>query len=539
MLKRLVLLFAVAFAMAANAQRVDKYWVSFTDKAAPTEYRLDNPSAYLGPRALERRRRQNITIDSLDLPVCQQYVDALRAAGLMVQNKSKWLNGVAVFVPEWTDVSFLDTMAFVRSAQLVETGLEDVPESSGGVELWSPYRPGSYAEMYSRAYYGHAYDQIAQLKGIDFHKAGYEGQGLIIGVCDGGFPGIDTIALMDTMRAEGRLLATRDFVWRGDNVFSVHPHGTSVLSLMAGYRPGLFVGTAPGASYILCRTENTLVETLMEEYNWAAAAEYLDSMGADIITSSLGYFYFDYSGHNHAFEDLDGNTAPMSIASNIAVSRGMLVLNAAGNDGMSSPQHLNAPADVESVLTVGASTRENQRAMFSSFGPTADGRVKPDVLALGEGVPCANASGVLSASSGTSLATPIMAGMMACLWQRFPEWTPAQLCDSVRAWGHLADNPDEMAGYGIPDFSRAFPGSSVGIDEPLAQLRLFPNPAREYFEVEGVSNARLTIYDVMGRVVKVVDGAGRVATQGLPAGLYLVKITAADGCAMRRIMVER
>lgn len=521
-----------------QAQRVDKYWVRLRDKQG-CGYTLDNPSAFLSQRALERRMNQGISVDSLDLPVSEVYVRTLQEAGLMVQNKSKWLNGVAVFVPESTDVSFLDTLDFVVSAQLLETSPLEIPYMGGELPVWSPVRPVTCDEPYSRAYYGRAYDQIEQLNGVGLHRAGYEGQGVIIGVCDGGFPGVDTMALLDTLRAEDRIMATRDFVWNGDSVYTVHQHGTSVLSLMAGYRPGLFVGTAPRATYVLCRTENTMIETLMEEYNWVAAAEYLDSLGADMITSSLGYFYFDNSGHDHSLADLDGRTAPMSIAADIAVTRGMLVLNAAGNDGMSLPQHLGVAADAEKVLTVGAATHEGQWAMFSSYGPTADDRVKPDVLALGENVPCANSNGTLGVASGTSLATPIMAGMMACLWQRFPEWTPAQLCDSVRAWGHLASSPEMTAGYGIPDFGRALPEEpAVGIEEPMAGISLYPNPAHAYFVIAGTTEGRLTIYDVMGRVMRAADCCGRVSTQGLPAGVYFVRITSAKGCAMRRLVVE-
>lgn len=536
-MRKIVLCFAlVCCVLSLQAQRTDKYWVSLRDKQGCV-FMLDNPSEFLSVRALERRQRQGIVVDSLDLPVSEVYVQALRQAGLTVQNQSKWLNGVAVFVPEGEDISFLDTVDFVVSTQLLETGSVEVPNVGDNSPIWNPLRPASYDQPYSRAYYGHAYTQINQLNGIDLHKAGFEGQGIIIGVCDGGYPGVDTMGLLETLRTDGRILATRDFVWKGGSVYSVHPHGTSVLSLMASYKPGLMVGTAPRASYVLCRTENTLVETLMEEYNWVAAAEYLDSLGADMITTSLGYFYFDYSGHNHGLEDLDGKTAPMTIAADIAVSRGMLVLNAAGNDGMSSPQHLGAPADAEKVLTVGAATREGTWARFSSYGPTADGRVKPDIMALGEDVPCANSQGVLSASSGTSLATPIMAGMMACLWQKYPDWTPAQLCDSVRAWGSLAHSPDLYAGYGIPDFGRAMGNCSI-IAQPVADVHLYPNPARDYFVVDGLEQCELAIYDALGRVVKVAKDSDRVSTQGMKSGVYFVKITAAKGCAMRRLVVE-
>lgn len=541
MRKILIALVLFACALSAQAQLVDKYWVRLKDKAG-SDYTLDNPHAFLSQRALDRRARFGVALDSLDLPVSESYIRTLQDLGLMVQNSSKWLNGVTIFVPEGTDVSYLDTLPFVLSTQLVETHYATVPHIGGHVPTWNPLQPsGSTYEPFSRTYYAHAYTQIKQLNGIDLHRQGYEGQGIIIGVCDGGFPGIESMDLMDSLRADGRLMTVRDFVWLGDSVFSIHPHGTSVLSLMASYKPGMMVGTAPRATYVLCRTENTLVETLLEEYNWAAAAEYLDSLGADIITSSLGYFYFDYNGHNHTLADLDGNTAPMSIASNIAATRGMLVINAAGNDGMSNPQHLGAPADAELVLTVGAATHDGTRASFSSYGPTADGRVKPDVMALGEEVPCANADGNLNASNGTSLACPIMAGMMACLWQRYPDWTPAQLCDSVRAWGNFADHPDLMAGYGIPDFGLATqsPTDPEGIAHPeSASVRLYPNPVHDQFHVVSPSPCNITICDAMGREVYKDKNINTVSVSHLPKGIYFVIISSSDACSTHRLMVE-
>lgn len=538
MVKRIVLLWAVTIALVANAQRVEKYWVSFADKAVPMEYRLDNPSAYLGPRALERRVRQRIAVDSLDLPVCPQYVAALEHAGMRVQNRSKWLNGVSAYVPEGTDVSFLDTMRCVAGYQLLEVGESRVPDINSFLPVINTAHREDYM-AYGRSYYNNAYAQIKQLNGIQLHRNGYEGQGVIVGVCDGGFPGVDTITAFARMRDEGRLLAVRDFVWEGDSVFSVHDHGTVVLSTMASYDPGMYVGTAPMASYILCRTENTTQETPLEEYNWVAAAEYLDSMGADIVTSSLGYYYFDNSMFDHALAGLDGRTYVMSIGADIAVSRGMLVINAAGNDGQSNPQHLNSPADVERVLTVGACDRDGNWASFSSYGPTADLRIKPDVLALGSSVQCIGAPGVVHATSGTSLATPILAGMMACLMQQSPDLTPQQLCDSVRAWGHLANAPNVHEGYGIPDFGKALQRTDpVGIASPAEMFAMYPNPAHDRLVVAGVEQGLVTVRDLTGRVVKHVQCSGEVEIGGLVSGVYFVTVTSSAGCATQRLVVE-
>ena len=576
---------ALAFVGSAHAQMVNKYWVEFTDKAG-TPYTLDNPSDYLGPRALERRAQQGIAVDSLDLPVSPAYIEALQAAGFTVQNRSKWLNGVVVFsqheisrseeMKRCSDIQTsrhsesdnleisksenlsdnpqnLYDFPFVRKVVFCGTDSLTRPEEGRSVIPENPeYEP--YGRYYDSFYYNHSHTQIGQLNGIELHRHGFEGQGVIVGVCDGGFPGVDNISFFDSMRHDGRLLATRDFVWGGEDVYNISGHGTMVLSTMAGYLPGYYVGTAPKASYILCRTENTKSEGVIEEYNWAAAAEYLDSMGADIITSSLGYYSFDDSTMSYTNADLDGRTAPMSIAADIAAKRGMLIINAAGNEGDEIPQHLNVPADVERVLTVGAVMSDGEYAYFSSHGPTADNRVKPDVMAMGMTVPCAAPAGVLAMASGTSLATPILAGMMACLWQHSPELTPKQLCDSVRSWGNHANNVNDTVGYGIPDFSRALAHDTAYTDivelqphKPAFVIR--PNPTRGKVRVVIKSNqvelykSRLLLCDAYGRELGSVTITEPHQTlnmdlQSYPDGVYIVTLVTPQGRTSKKLIVD-
>lgn len=546
----ILLLLTFSIVDVSQGQEVYKFWIKLHDKVG-CAFSIDNPSAYLSQRALERRQHQRIAIDSLDLPLSETYLRAFRQAGFIIQNQSKWLNGVTLFSPDSMMVYALDTMSFVDTVIFCERSTIEAPNIVA-VGPGLAYLPMAYDSIYDSNYYLHSYPPIAQLNGIDLHRNGFEGQGLIIGVCDGGYPGVDSIVYFKAMRDEGRLLATRDFVWSGNQVFSIHGHGTKVLSLMASYLPGYFVGTAPKASYVLCRTENTERETILEEYNWIAAAEYLDSIGADIITTSLGYFTFDDSLQNHTLSDLDGNTTPITIAADIAVSRGMLVLNAAGNNGEEGNGRLNAPADAKQVLTVGAVTIEKEWAQFSSFGPTADMRVKPDVMAMGAEVYGATAEGNLSMASGTSLATPIMAGMMACLWQRYPNLTPSQLCDSVRAWGSLADHVDMHSGYGIPDFSRAFSADSVqGVDiqqmtgAPLL-FKLSPNPCWKSVWVElptgfSSSGAVLIIRDLMGRLIKEIPISTTrfaVPLDGMPPGTYYVTVIAPAGSSTQKLVVR-
>jgi len=538
----LLLLLALSFGGRAQDGKVCKYWVSFADKQG-TAFTLSSPSAYLSPRALERRRRQSVDIDSLDLPVSPRYVEALEAAGYRVQDRSKWLNGAVVYSSDSLAAAVLDTFPFVAGAVLLErsrTTAPLVPAHDDG----SAVPPLPFDTAFGMEYYHAAYPQISQLRGQQLHRAGFRGRGLLIGVCDGGFPGADTIALFDSLRTQGRLLAARDFVWDSSSVFNVHSHGTAVLSTLASCQPGICVGAAPEASYVLCRTENTQTETPLEMYNWVAAAEFLDSIGADIITTSLGYFQFDDTLFNYSLADLDGHTSPISRGASVAASRGMLVVQAAGNNGRERPPFLGMPSDAFGVLTVGAVDTAGAAASFTSPGPTADGRVKPDVAALGVNVGVANPFGGMKLSSGTSFACPIMAGMMACLWQRYPRLLPSQLCDSVRSWGSQAAEPDNYAGYGVPDFSLALHGRPAAVveAEPL-RLLFCPNPARRgeavRLSLPPVGEAVLTVADAMGRTLfRRAVGCIETLLPPLAPGIYFVRLVTARGAVCRRLAIE-
>lgn len=517
--------------MPLRGQGVYKYWVRFTDKAG-SAYTLANPEAFLSQRALQRRAEQRIVLDSLDLPVSLAYLQTLADMGYGVQHRSRWFNGAVVYSATDSVGAQLAQLPCIREVQpLGRCSLAQPPIPITPIAQYSlsPYQ----GEPYGPGYYGYGYDQIEQLSGIELHRRGYEGQGILIGVCDGGFPGVDSLLYFDSLRSSGRLLATRDFVWQGDSVFSQNGHGTLVLSNLTADIPGVYVGTAPKASYVLCRTENTYSEGIFEEYNWVAAAEYLDSLGVDLITSSLGYFYFDDSTTSHTLADLDGRTAPMTQAAEIAFSRGILVVNSAGNDGESDPQHLNVPADAQNVLTVGAATHEGETALFSSYGPTADLRIKPDVLALGQAVPCVSQTGDIIWANGTSMAGPIMAGMVACLMQRYPEYTPLRLCDSVRSWGNMAQSPDLRGGYGIPDFSRAFQSDTVVGIQPIEDRSANSQATiitRDYITFETGDSARgeIVLIDMQGRECLRCSftqfPTQRIDISFLPAGTYVARI---------------
>lgn len=542
-LKRLTLatLLLMAAAGTATAQEVHRWWVRFADKAG-SPYTLESPSEYLGPRALERRARLGVGIDSTDLPVSPAYTDALRREGYRIWAASRWLNGVLVYTSDSSSVdATLRALPGVEGVEYYGVGSltrTEIPDWTDGM----PVAPQPYDSLYTPEYYGLGYDNINTLNGIGLHRAGYEGQGLLVGVCDGGFSGADTLEVFSTLRSEGRLVAVRDFVYGGDRVFDLHSHGTRVLTNLAADVPGLYVGTAPKAAYILCRTEDLGGESPVEEYLWAAAMEYMDSLGVDVVNTSLGYLTFDDTRWDHPAEALDGQTAPMTRAANAASTRGILVVVSAGNNGIGPGPSIGAPADSPLALVVGAIGHDGQRTPFSSHGPTADGRIKPDVMALGQDVWVVNPDGTLEEVRGTSFSSPIMAGMAACMVQRYPTLDPTAWADSLRAWGNLASHPLDDYGYGVPDFGLALRGGpTLNIDGADGNVpRLYPNPATDCVEIvgdDGRPASRVEVFDALGRRLLFLDSpTRRIDLSLLPRGTYLLRLTSPTASHTARIV---
>ena len=531
------LLLFLGIAFMANAQIANNfYWIQFTDKN-DSPHSIDNPEAYLSPRALQRRANQGIVIDEYDIPVNPQYLQAVADCGAELVNPSKWLNGVTV------KITNPDVLEAVRALEFVETTRACVNNSEAQrmKERWlAKEMDFSPAENPTRGYYGEAYTQINQLNGIALHDSGYQGEGMVIAVLDGGFIGADQHHAFDNMREEGRLLGTRDFVYGSTSVYSQSAHGTACLSTMGGYEPQTFVGTAPKASFYLIHTEDGNQENIIEEYNWVSGAEYADSLGVDVCSTSLGYIDFDMTEWSHPFEHYDGQTAPMTIGANIAATRGMVCLNSAGNEGDSwnGECTLGIPADSDGVLTIGAVDENGNCAFFSSVGPTYDGRIKPDVMAMGYDTYVASPDGGYYHGSGTSFSCPVMAGMVTCFWQAFPNATAAEIRDAVRNCSDHAENPDTINyqyGYGIPDFVKGLdvlPVHELPADVPEI-ISVYPNPSFGHVRValkEG-SEAELSVYDYTGRFIfaRHFNGLNHTSLENhlneLGAGIYFIKVS--------------
>ncbi|MCR5455800.1 MAG: S8 family serine peptidase [Bacteroidales bacterium] len=450
----------MAFAVPqASAQYLkvspDKYAVKFTDKNN-NGYSLDHPEEFLTQKALDRRAKFKIGFDEFDLPINMAYVDSLKALGFPVQGSSKWLNCAVIQVEDTLDLAKLDNLDFIvhdykwlEVKQGEKTPLPKVERP----KLKTKKNP----EQLKRAYnYGEGLAQ-AEMLGIDkLHAEGYCGQGMTIAVFDAGFYKANQLNCFTKMYTEGRVLGVRDFADNDTTVYDSDNHGMNVLSCIAGNWSGHLVGTAPEASAYLFRTEISSSENIIEEFLWAFAAEVADSLGVDMIHSSLGYHKFDDPSVNYLREHGDGNTTIGDIAADRAAAKGIVVTISGGNGGddLDYPW-VTSPADADSVLAVGAVDKRRKLAYFSSIGNTVDGRVKPDVCAMGFMAAVQGPSNRITHSNGTSFSGPILAGCVLCLMQAHPEAPVMEILQAVRAAGDIYDHPNPQYGYGIPDFEIA------------------------------------------------------------------------------------
>lgn len=448
-MRKLISFLAIALlATGASAEQDTlKYRISLKDKAA-TEYSLKKPEKYLSAKAIERRRKQNLPIDSTDLPVCRKYIDEIRKQGVKIVVTGKWDNFVTVSCNDTTLIDRIAALPFVLSTEKVwispGAGKPSMATERDSVLNQPTIHPDSI--------YGRAITQIQMSNGDKLHEAGFKGQGMTIAVIDAGFHNVDKITAMQNIR----ILGTKDFVNQQADIFAESSHGMSVLSCIGMNRPDIMTGTAPEASFWLLRSEDEYSEHLVEQDYWSAAVEFADSVGVDVINTSLGYYTFDDKSKNYKYRDLDGRHALMSRQASHIADKGMILVCSAGNSGAGSWKKITPPGDADNVLTVGAIDKRAVLATFSSVGNTADHRVKPDVVAVGVGSDVIRTDGNQGRANGTSFSSPIMCGMVTCLWQACPTLTAKEVIELVRRSGDRAGFPDNIYGYGVPDMWKAY-----------------------------------------------------------------------------------
>ncbi|WP_297100840.1 S8 family serine peptidase [uncultured Draconibacterium sp.] len=485
-----------------NAQNY--FWIGFADKNN-SEYSLDHPGTYLSERAIQRRINQNISIDSLDLPVNQNYIDSVLTLDVELVHASKWLNGITVRCDSATLADSLGYWSFIREVQLTKPDI-----TSKSIRNKFADEQKSDLSPIDTSVYGASVHQIGMMEGQLLHNENFRGQGIQIAVLDAGFYKVDELPAFDSLWMNNQILGTKDFVNPNDDFFSTYSHGMSVLSCMGGNLPGELIGTAPKASYWLLRSEDANSEYIIEEDNWVAAAEYADSVGADVINSSLGYTDFQDASTNHVYADMDGNTTRVTRGANIAASRGMLVFSSAGNERNNSWFRIVAPSDGKNVIGVGAVDMNFYPAYFSSAGPAADGSLKPNVSAMGYQTAIQRTDGSVGLGNGTSFASPVLAGMAASLWQAYPDKTAEEIKDAIEKSGHLYATPDSLQGYGVPNMRVAtslLNPVSVDVTSQNKTWTVFPNPVKDRIVLQSTTNLQagnldIKLYALDGRVIK-------------------------------------
>lgn len=461
-MRKIVLLLSISVALATETQaQFNRYIVTLKNKGN-SPYTIGNPSVYLSQRALDRRTRYGIAIDSADIPVTPSYINQIdNVPNVTILNASKWLNAVTIFTTDAAAITAINALPFVQAVSGIAARMPDfgrtVRNKFAGEEEILPLPPVTARTQADFFNYGaNSFNEIHLHQGEFLHNIGLRGQGMQLAMLDNGFSNYTGLRAFDSINANGQVLGTWDFVFREANVANDGSHGMSCLSTIAANIPGQFIGKAPKASFWLFKTEDDASEYPIEEHNWVCAAERADSAGSDIISSSLGYFDFNNASLNYVYANMNGNTTISVKGADMAAKKGLMVFVSAGNEGNGAWHYISTPADGDSVVAVGAVTATGVVGGFSSYGPSADGQVKPDLASVGVSALVQTTGNTVGASNGTSFACPNLAGLGTCLWQGFPEFNNMKIVKAMQQAGSLAGTPNDRIGYGIPNMKTAF-----------------------------------------------------------------------------------
>jgi len=498
------------------------YRIYLTDKAY-NEYNINNPETFLSEKSIQRRKKFKIPIDTRDLPVSNYYIDSLKKLGLEIITTSKWMNTIVVGPINDTLKIKLDSIKFIKYYKKVAP--LNIALTKTIVD-------------YDKSEYGYSYNQIKLHNGDILHKYGYTGKNIYIAVIDAGFKNADKISSLQHLWQEKKIIAIKDFSRPiSNNILEEDSHGTMVLSILAGKEKNKYIGTAPDSYYLLLRSENVNYEYSIEEDYWIAAVEFADSIGVDIISTSLGYNIFEDPTQNYVVDDMNGKTTFISKGASIASSKGILVVVSAGNTGNSTWKIITTPADADSILAVGAIDSTGNIAYFSGRGPTADGRIKPDVCSIGYMTYLQAPDNTIRKSNGTSFSTPIISGLSACLWQAFPEIDNIKLINTIKKSSNKYNNPDNNYGYGIPDFFKAY--MILKLENTQFEdhsVLLYPNPVNDYLQIflkwNCPSTINLNIYTLEGKLIyndkiEIFENYSIITLtlpENLKIGIYLLEI---------------
>ncbi len=544
--KRTVLVFLVLTAALKAHGQITNFLIFFTDKDN-TPYSIESPEGFLSQKSISRREKQGISILERDLPVDPVYVDSLESLGAQIIYTSRWFNAAYIEIDS-------SQVSNIYSLDFVDSGYEAAKKSGSSPQKSSSKLSSSFVSSKltnSLPDYG-VTESGFELIGIpDMHGLGYAGEGITIAVLDGGFAYADTVSYLSHLFVNGQVIATYDFVDRELDVYDDGNHGLQVLSLMASKEEGEIVGGAYEADYVLLRTENGSQETIAELVYWLMGAEFADSIGADIINSSLGYNTFDDSAYDFSYSDMDGNSTLVTQAADYAAETGMIVVCSAGNEGNVSWEKILAPADGNHVIAVGATNSSGGYANFSSQGPSFDGRVKPNVAARGLGMGVGVENGGVGVSSGTSLAAPQITSFAAGLWQALPEATSFEIKEFIERSGNQYSAPDDLLGFGIPNFLSAFNAGLTyeSSNVLLTSQKVFPNPMTggNLYLILGQEEigfkVEINLYNLKGQELhsETMNSPGTtnrigVSSDELMEGMYFLKVKTATGTYVHRLI---
>lgn len=548
---RFTLLLLCCFSLTLSAETAENfryyYRVYFTYKTTDT-YSLQHPESYLSQTALERRAYRGIAIDSTDLPVSSTFLNAVKEAlpGSKIRVTSRWLNSAVVESSLSGVADSLLKLPFVSDVRLVFK--EMIVVSTGTLPAKEMEEDGEEIQestittrSLSENDYGYSLESITMVNGLQLHEAGFRGKGMQIALLDAGFLGADKLQAFDSTR----IITTKNFCNPDSTIYTIIDHGTRCLSIIGSNQPGRMIGTAPDADYYLIVTESYPYEVPMEEDLWVAGAEFGDSLGVDIISSSLGYGAFE-SGYSESRDGsiLDGKTTFCSKGAAMAVKKGILVVNCCGNEAQNAWKTILAPSDVDGVLAVGAVNRDSVAGSFTSYGPSADGRVKPEVAALGVSSYAINQYDTMIKTDGTSFSTPLIAGMAACLWQALPKLTNKELIQLICDYASLREQPDNRLGYGMPNMFRSYLSGSGLSSTPevnKATTSRFYLTGNHLTVIAEETESRITIYNVFGEVQadeRVSGNMYQVETDQWPTGVYLLKIENGVTVNTHKLMIQ-
>lgn len=525
-MRKLLLFYFLLHGLVAFSQ-VEDAWVFFKNKPQASTY-LSNPTSMLTQRSIDRRTRQQIALDEKDVPIDATYYNQVKnASGITVLAKSKWLNAVHVRGTQ-SDINALkSTFSSVNQIEFANKSLNAKSSTRFVPAKEKIGYQNKFASIKADFNYGVATDQVTMIKADFLHKQGFTGDGMYMAVIDAGFPNVNTLEAFKRLRDNNKILGGYDFVNRSTNFYSGHYHGTHVLSDIAGYIENEFVGTAPDASFYLFITEDAANESPLEESLWVEAAERADSLGIDVVNTSLSYSTFDNANYNYTYAEMDGKTAFITRGAEIGVSRGIIFVNSAGNSGNSAWKYISAPADAPSVFTVGAVNASGTIASFSSYGPTSDGRVKPDVLAHGQNVYVVNyQNGSTITTNGTSFSSPVLAGAVASFWQAFPSLTNTEVMQKIRESADRYNNPTGQYGYGIPNFEKTYATLSNENITFTDAIKVYPNPVENWLMLDSEgNNLKVSIITTLGRIIyNEKMQAKRMDVSELAKGMYILQL---------------